>query len=578
MITRTLIFSLHLIAALVFLPYTPIAQDFEVEFRENVMIPMSDGVKLAANIFLPKAEGPFPAILMRSPYGKGDGNQGDGKFYGAHGYAVVIQDTRGKGSSEGEWEPFRYDGKDGYDTQMWVGKQSWCNGKIGTVGGSYVGFTQWISAPYASPFLKAMNPEVPFAESYNVMYAGGVYQLALSNTWGTMVYPKYDPAKAPMQRVIEGFRHLPLSDWKTVVGVDIPYINNWIANPLYNEFWQDRGIGEDRYKDIAVPTLSFGGWYDIFSKDTLDIANKVRQHAKDESVRKQQYVVMGPWHHGGSDKGKVGELDFGEIADLPRRPMRLQWFEYWLNEKPGEVDGWSPFKLFLMGKNEWRDEQEWPLARTQWTKYYIHSSGKANTGSGDGLLSAEMPTAETADTFIYDPENPVPSKGGNHLVAIPAGPYNQSDIETREDVLVYSTEPLQDDVEVTGPIKMTLFAATSAKDTDFTAKLVDVHPDGKAYILCDGIVRARYRKGDNTEELIEPGKVYEYEIDLWVTSNAFLKGHRIRVEVSSSNFPRFTRNTNTGNPIATDTEIMKADQTVYHDTERASYILLPVIP
>lgn len=575
---RLLFLSLLLTLTLISNPFQLSAQDYEVEFRENVMIPMSDGVELAANIFIPKADGPFPTILMRNPYGKGNESHGDGQYYGSHGYAVVIQDTRGKGDSEGDWEPFRYDGKDGYDTQMWVGQQEWCDGNIGTIGGSYVGFTQWISAPYGSPYLKAMNPEVPFAEAYNVMYVGGVYQLALSHSWGTMVYPQYDPAAVSLNKVAEGFMHLPLSDWESVVGVDIPYIKNWVSNQTYNEFWEQRGIGEERYKDINVPTLSFGGWYDIFSKDTLDIPNKVKEQSRNESARNHQYVVMGPWHHGGSDNGKVGDLDFGTIADLPRRPMRLQWFDHWLKGNESGLEDWAPIKLFVMGKNEWRNEQEWPLARTEYTKYYLHSDGTANTKNGDGLLSTTKPGDQPTDEYVYDPENPVPSLGGNHLAMIPSGPKDQSEIEEREDVLVYTTEVLNEDVEVTGPIKMTLHAASSAKDTDFTAKLVDVHPDGKAYILADGIVRARFRHGDGKEDLIEPGKVYEYEIDLWVTSNAFLKGHRIRVEVSSSNFPRFTRNTNTGNPIPTDTEVIKAEQTIYHDAEHASYIMLPVIP
>ncbi len=573
----TFAFISFLLFTLFILPPT-YPQDYEVEFRHNVMIPMSDGVELAANIFIPKAEGPFPTILMRSPYGKGKEDFRDGQYYGSHGYAVVIQDTRGKGGSEGEWDPFRYDGQDGYDTQMWIGKQEWCNGDIGTIGGSYVGFTQWISAPHDSPHLKAMVPEVPFAEAYNVMYVGGVYQLALSNLWGTFVFPKFDASKVDPQKLQEGFMHLPLTDWESVVGMKIPYINKWITNPSYNEYWKKRGIGPEGYQNIDMPTLSFGGWYDIFSKATLEIADRVHHQSNDLAMRKHQYVVLGPWHHGGSDNGKVGELDFGELADLDRRPMRLKWFDYWLNHKETGVEDWPPIYLFVMGSNKWRGENEWPLARTEWTKFYINSGGSANTKGGDGALSTSHPSSNETDTYTYDPMNPVPSLGGNHLAGIPPGPYDQSKIEEREDVLVYTSRPLEEDIEVTGPVKMTLYASSSVKDTDFTAKLVDVHPDGKAYNLCDGIVRARYRNGTDEESLIEPGKVYEYEIDLWVTSNTFLKGHRIRVEVSSSNFPRFTRNTNTGNPIATDTEVIKAKQVIYHDTERPSHILLPVIP
>lgn len=562
------------LAALVFAaPAAP--QDAEFEFRENVMIPMSDGVKLAAHIFIPKGEGPFPVLLQRSPYGKGDRNNGQARHYVNKGYAMVSQDTRGRGDSEGVWDPFKHEGRDGYETQEWIGQREWCNGKIGTFGGSYVGYTQWISAPYGSEYLKAMIPEVPFAETYDLQYVGGAYQQALCFQWGTAVSPTVEkPFEVDFAK---GHFNLPLLDWEKFVGAEIFYIREWLSHPQYDDYWRERGVG-DGYKDITVPILNIGGWYDIFSKDTLEIANRVRHSSKDRMARRNLHVIMGPWHHGGSDNGKVGQLDFGAIADLERRPIRDRWYDYWLMDKETGVEEWPFLTLFVMGENVWRAENEWPLKRTQWTDYYLRSGGNANSLDGDGALSLDAPGDEPPDVFVYDPANPVPSLGGNHLGSPPTGPYDQAEIEKRDDVLVYTTPPLEEAVEATGPVTVTLFAQSSAPDTDFTAKLVDVHPDGKAYNLCDGIVRARHREPDAPSSLIEPGNVYEYEIDLWVTSNLFKKGHRIRLEISSSNFPRFDRNPNSGKPFATDTEVFKATQTVLHNTEHPSRLTLPVIP
>jgi putative CocE/NonD family hydrolase len=287
--------------------------------------------------------------------------------------------------------------------------------------------------------------------------------------------------------------------------------------------------------------------------------------------------VIGPWSHG-VGRSKVGELDFGSTAAMDLGQLQLKWFDYWLRDRDTDVEDWPSFQIFVMGENRWRGESEWPLARTQYTPFYLHSGGNASEISGDGVLHRDQPVVEGTDTFVFDPSDPVPTAGGNNLVGAPAGPFDQTKVEQREDVLVYTTAPLTESVEVTGPVKMILYSASSAKDTDFTAKLVDVHPDGKAYNLCDGIIRARWRRSRSEPELIEPGKAYRYEIDLWVTSNLFKAGHQIRVEISSSNFPRFDRNPNTGNPFGTDTELLSATQTVFHGAERASHILLPVIP
>ncbi len=550
-----------------------LGQEYEVETRKNVMIPMRDGTQLAANIFLPKAEGQFPTILIRTPYGKGQGN---GEFYASRGYALVTQDTRGRFDSEGTWEPFRDDGQDGYDTQEWIGKQSWCNGSIGTMGGSYVGFTQWISAPYSSPYLKAMVPGVPFTDAYHdIVYVGGAFQLALAMGWGTLVTmpegetPDYDWEK--------GFRYLPLKHWDNFIGREIQFIRGWISHPTYGEYWEKRSINQ-QFDEITVPILNVGGWYDIFSKATLEQVNRVHHESKNRYVRKNQFAVIGPWTHSISKNGKVGEMNFGHDSLFDLNEIQFKWFEYWLKNKETGVESWPPFYLFVMGANEWRGENEWPLERTQYTHYYIHSEGEANSLNGDGVLNTVPPLDEPEDSFVYNPEDPVPSHGGNNLFGAPAGPYDQSKIEEREDILVYTSSPLTEPLEVTGPVKMILYASTSAKDTDFTAKLVDVHPDGKAINLCEGIIRARYRDSFTNPDLIEPYEIDRYEIDLWVTSNLFLPEHRIRVEISSSNFPRFDRNPNTGKPFGTDTTLYKAIQTIHHDSKSPSHLVLPVIP
>jgi len=541
-------------------------------FEADIKMPMRDGVQLAANIFRPNGEGRFPVILMRTPYGKLDEKFGDGKRYTAAGYVMVVQDCRGRGKSDGVWDPFRFDPGDGFDTQEWIGKQPWCNGEIGTAGGSYVGWTQWAPAPEQSRYLKAMVPIVPFGNAFDLAYDGGAFQLALLMGWGAAVG---GITLAP-DKMQEAFRHLPLQTFGDQFDKKVPYLNQWVEHHAYDDYWKQRGIGY-RYADVSVPTLNIGGWYDIFSKVTLDLVAHVRASSRDRKVRRNEFAVIGPWTHGVGAR-KVGELDFGSEAELKIGEMQFQWFEYWLKGRETGVQDWPAYYLFVMGENRWRGENEWPLKRTRFSAYFLHCGGRANSLKGAGSLSTAEPADEPQDQFTYDGSNPVPSVGGNNLVGATAGPYDQTKVEEREDVLVYSTPPLEQDVEVTGPVKLTLWASSSARDTDFTGKLVDVYPDGKAYNLCDGIVRAQYRNGMDKPALLEPGQATRFDIDLWVTSNLFKRGHRIRIEVSSSNFPRFDRNPNSGKPFGTDTELLSAKQTIFHDREHPSQLVLPVIP
>jgi len=545
----------------------------------EVKVTMRDGIRLSTNIYRPDAEGKIPAILVRTPYGNGGAENNTGHFYAKRGYAVLIQDTRGRFESEGYFDPLRTEAEDGYDTQQWVGSQSWCNGKIGTEGGSYVGFTQWLPAPLDSPYLTAMFPIVTFSGPYDdLIYIGGAFQLALCVGWGSLVttQPPEDLLHQDWQKYL---RHLPLKNWDDVLGRRIQFLRDWIVHPDYDTYWT-RGDITTKYHLIDTPVYNIGGWYDVFSKATTENFRQMTLSGKTEEARKSQKLLMGPWVHGISQDGKVGDMDFGMNSVVNLQEIELRWFDYWLKGIDNGIMEEPPVRIFIMGENVWRDELEWPLARTIYTKYYLHSSGSANTLNGDGELNTVLPTDEPTDRYVYDPENPVPTAGGNNLIPqfTPAGPYDQREVEKRGDVLVYTSPVLEDTVEVTGPITMTLYAASSATDTDFTAKLVDVHPDGYAQNLADGIIRARYRDSKTNPTLIEPNKIYKYTIDLWVTSNLFQVGHRIRVEVSSSNFPRFDRNPNTGHPFGQDDEMTKAEQIIYHDVQHPSYILLPVIP
>ena len=549
------------------------AQEDAVVFEANVMIPMSDGTDLAANLFKPTGEGPFPTILIRSPYGKGNEKNGQGRFYANNGYAMVIQDCRGRGDSEGLWDPFRFDAHDGYDTQEWVGKQKWCNGKIGTAGGSYLGWTQWASAPLGSQYLTAMAPVVPFCNGYDNAYYDGAFQLALMMSWGAA----QGGARLPAGKISEAFRFLPLNRFDDQLDKEVFYLENWVKHPVDDDYWGKRGIGREAFDDVTVPVLNIGGWYDIFSKETLEMINGVRDESSNRAVRRNQFAIIGPWAHG-VGRSKVGALDFGADAVMDIGKIQKKWFDYWLRDEDTEVEDWPAFQIFVMGDNKWRGESEWPLARTEYTPFYLHGKDKANSIDGDGGLIEVKPESSASDTFKYDPNNPIPTMGGNNLGGAPSGPHDQSEVERRDDVLVYTSMPVVNPIEITGPVKMILYAASSAEDTDFTAKLVDVHPDGKAYNLCDGIIRARWRNSETEPELIEPGQAYRYEIDLWVTSNVFNAGHQIRVEISSSNFPRFDRNPNSGLPFGTDTELNVATQTIFHGPDQASHLLLPVIP
>lgn len=555
------------------------SNNYDVKKEFHVKVPMRDGVLLSADIFRPEAAGTFPVILMRTPY---DNNSliAKGIQYAQRGYALVAQDCRGRYDSAGEFYAWHNEVKDGYDTQEWIGRQPWCNGKIGTAGGSYLGLVQWLAAPLRSQYLKTMVPRVITSNFYDSPnYSGGAFQLALNMLWGFRQLGRTNQ-NIEHYNWPELFRTLPLITADEAAGRKITFWKDWVRHPSYDDYWKEVSI-EEKYGQINVPALIMGGWYDLYSKQAFVNYNGMVQRGGTEEARKGTKMIMGAWPHPLNASTITGEVDFGADSKYDLEGMELRWFDYWLKGIDNGIMNEAPIKLFIMGANYWRDEYEWPLARTQYVNYYFHSSGKANSLSGDGALSTTLPEDGPPDRYIYNPDNPVPTLGGNNCCSpdiVAWGAYDQRPAEQRNDVLVYTTPPLAEDIEVTGPIFVKLYASSSAPDTDFTAKLLDVFPDGYTMNLCDGIIRARYQESFEEAKLMKPGTVYEFTIDCWVTGNVFKAGHRIRVELSSSNFPRFDRNPNTGHEFGMDSELSIAEQKVYHNKNYPSHIILPVIP
>jgi len=555
-------------------------ENFGVRMFNDVKVPMRDGVRLSADLYLPDAPGPFPTVLMRTPYDNNTvANIEKGRRLANAGYAAVIQDCRGRFDSEGNYYPFVGDGVDGFDTQEWIGHQSWSNGRIGMAGASYLGWVQLASAPYRSEFLTCLAPRVMCADLFRgLVYRGGAFQLNVMMTWGMRTSGR-TAQSIEFDNWREAFRILPLEDCDSTNGRNLAFWKDWLAHPTYDDYWAGPNVAA-HWGEFAVPALNLGGWFDLYADNVFANFNGIRQHGRTPRAR-QSKLVVGPWPHALSASPRTGDVDFGAPSQIDLESLERRWFDYWLKGIDNGIVDEPPIRLFIMGANSWRDEWEWPLARTDWQRWYFHSAGQANTLLGDGTLSRTESGDERPDQFVYHPENPVQTVGGNNCCSpqiVPWGPYDQRDVEMRSDVLCYTSAPLEQDLEVTGPIKVILYAATDGPDTDWTGKLVDVRPSGYAMNLCDGIIRARYRESVEDPTLLEPGKVYRYEIDLMVTGNVFLKGHRIRVEISSSNFPRYDRNLNTGLPIGTSHEARPARQTVLHSPAYPSHILLPVIP
>jgi putative CocE/NonD family hydrolase len=464
-------------------------------------------------------------------------------------------------------------------TARWIGRQPWSNGKIGMAGGSYLGAVQWQSAPQRSQYLTCLAPRVICCDYYTgLVYPGGAFQLNVLMTWGMRTNGR-TAQSIDFHHWNEAFRALPVAAMDELAGRDLPFWQDWVDHAAYDDYWTAID-DEKRWSEIAAPALNMGGWYDLYAQHTFINFNGLRQQGRTPQAR-QSKLIVGPWPHALSTSPRTGDIDFGAHSMVDLEALELRWFDYWLKGIDNGIVNEPPLRLFIMGSNQWRDEHEWPLARTDWQRWHLHSQGHANTLRGDGGLAPETPSQEPTDHFVYDPDYPVQTAGGNNCCSphlVPWGPYDQRAVEMRSDVLCYTSAPLTADLEVTGPIKLVLYAATDGLDTDWTAKLVDVSPTGYAKNLCDGIIRARYREGFANPALLQPNQVYQYEIDLGVTGNVFLRGHCVRVEISSSNFPRFDRNPNTGHPFGMDGELRPAQQTIYHNATYPSHLLLPVIP
>lgn len=568
--------------------------------EKNLPCKMRDGKVLYSDVYRPDAEGKFPILLIRTPYDKDNVSTGIGyQVHPVHaaqrGYVVLMQDVRGMFTSEGTFEALSQEINDGYDTVRWAASLPYSSGKVGMFGGSYTGVTQILAAMSKPPELLAITPRHTAANYYRGWtYQDGALLLGFDILWtitlcmGELASAKLPPEeKARQKRVLalasDRFREvssrLPLEKTNVFEALSrAPYFRSWLDHPSYDQYWA-RTDATKHFAEMSVPGLHFAGWYDIFLRGTLENYTGMLRSGK------PQKLVIGPWVHGTDFGSRIGEWDSGYESQgsvLGVEAMQLRWFDRWLKGIDNGIEKEPAVLLYVMGENRWREEKEWPLARTSYTKYYLQSAGHANSLVGDGTLVTEPPKTEQRDVFVYDPMNPVPTTGGATTGTYPAalndGVFNQESIERRYDILVYTTPVLEKGTEVTGPVKLTLFASSSQVDTDFTGKLVDVRPDGYARILCDGIVRARYRYSFEKPKLLNLGAVFEYTIDLTATSMLFERGHRIRLEVSSSNFPKYDRNLNTGADYSRDPEARTALQTIYHGPEHLSCLTLPVIP
>jgi putative CocE/NonD family hydrolase len=588
---------------------------YKIVSEKNVPMKTRDGVTLYSDVVRPDSPGRFPVLLSRTPYNKKGTDDPNGPTYlfAKYGYISVTQDCRGRFQSEGEYNTIFQEAEDGYDAVEWAARLPWSNGRVGTTGQSYLGLTQYLIAcnDPMPPSLQAMAP-VSASSDY---HASWIYHTGGVSLWGwivpyaifkglhTLRRLKRNDLYEKMKDYVEGgevplmretrwglnaftpltdkwYRHLPIKDWGELLKETAPYMAEHIAHADDSEYWYRANVNRHA-ASVSVPMLHVTSWYDIFGEGGRAAYQSISSNSRFEKARNGQRLIIGPWGHllpysVPSSRG-TGDMDFGPTALIDLNETLLRWFDFWLKDVNNRIMDEPPVTVFTLGENRWQNLSAWPPSNMRQVPYYLHSQKGANSLSGDGTLETVPPDNEDVDTFTYDPDDPVPSLGGNNL-AIDMGIQDQRQVEERQDVLVYTSEPLEYPLEITGPVTVSLWASSSAVDTDFTAKLIDVRPDGYAQNLVDGILRARYRESASAPRLIEAGKPYLFTIDLWATSNVFLPGHRIRLEISSSNFPRFDRNLNTGEPFGEGTRGIAARQTVFHQRDMASHVLLPVIP
>jgi putative CocE/NonD family hydrolase len=537
---------------------------------ENVAVPMRDGVVLRADVYRPDSGAPAPALVNRTPYNRSSPliqlAAIEPQRAVEAGFVLVCQDVRGRFASEGEFYTFFSDVEDTFDTVEWTAAQPWCSGDVGMVGRSYAAAVQWLGAARQPPHLKAISPIVTGSDFFNGwIYDGGAFQLGFNVFW---IWLMSNPRA--INKLDDVFRHLPL---RTLPIPDLAWARlyaHWIAHSTDDHYWRSLAINR-HYDEIDLPAFIIGGWYDVFIRGTLE--NYVGMRARGRPAR----LLVGPWAHG-STYGPYPDHSFDLFAPddaVDVAALQLRFFAHHLRSEANGLRDEAPVRIFVMGDNRWRDEDDWPLARARETAWYLRAGGE---------LTRDPPGEESPDEFVYDPSDPAPTIGGPtslpaRMMKANSGPLDQRRLQDRSDVLVFTSAPLAEPFEVTGALAVQLHAATDAQDTDFVAKLVDVGPDGSAIILAEGLLRARFREGFDREVPVEPGRPYAYTIDLAATSNVFQPGHRIGLFVTSSSFPRFDRNPNTGNPIGIDgaEALLPARQTIFHDRERPSRLLLPVV-
>jgi putative CocE/NonD family hydrolase len=583
----------------------PAPASYAVAFERNVAIPMRDGVILRADVYRPSTPGRYPTLLQRTPYNKASATQIASNFAlraAGLGYAVVVQDTRGRWASDGVFHTFAYERADGVDTCAWLVDQLWCNGRIGMFGQSYVGLTQWQAAIGNAPGLQALVPGVTASDYHDGWtYQGGAFQLHFNSTWATglaaetagrrrELAPGHPGLAAMIGRTDDPDAAAALTPLDADAALlDLaPYYREWLEHPTLDAFWDDLNV-DGKYQDLDVPAIHVGGWYDIFLGGTIANYVGMRSSAKSQRARDAQRLLLGPWSHmsinGSGPIGSYwpGAMGLADSIDLYGRHLRF--YDRHLRDIDNGLDAEPPVEIFVMGENRWRQEAAWPIARATAVEWFFGSAGHANSRHGDGVLLREPATgAHTrTDHYLSDPAAPVPTAAGQ-LCCIAHGPgagvCDQRAVEDRADVLVYTSPAMTEPTEITGPVTAILYAASSAIDCDYTAKLVEVLLCGCARNLTDGIVRARYRRSQRVPSFISPGVVERYTIDLWATSIVLMPGHRLRVEIASSNFPRFDRNPQTGADPATTplAEMAVAHQMVVHDVEHPSRIVVHVVP
>ena len=543
---------------------------------ETINVPMRDGVKLATDVYRDDAAGKAPVILTRTPYDRTK-QKGAGERYARAGYIFVAQDCRGKFASEGVMAPYNSEGQDGYDTIEWITRQPWCSGRVGMMGGSYVGAVQWQAAVENPPGLVVIEPQATWSSFYRNLYLGGAVRLSLIAGWIAGNTPKPEGVKP--NDMNEALMRLPLSDVDAAIGWQMPWLDAYLTHPEPNGFWTRLDL-TSRLPDLQLPVLHVVGYYDFFSRESVGNFVIMQKQARDPQTRRQQRLVLGPWDHGTVGKTKVAEVEFGPGAAIDMAAIQLDWFDRHLKQDSAvQAKPFPPVRYFSMGDNVWQDAATWPPEGFKAASFYLHSDGKANTRKGNGRLSREAPTgSEVSDTFRADPANPVPACPVTPTRPIKSavwGPVDQTALEERDDVVVYSTGPLAEPLTFAGNLEAKLHVSTDTPDADWAVKIVDVRPDGFAQNLATGILRGRYRVSLLKPELMKPGEIYEITVDLGPCAATIARGHQLRVDICGSLFPLYDRNPNTSEGIFGSKTAVATEQ-VHHSPGALSRIVLPV--